>query len=181
MPSREDALLDVADLRKFFPVTRGIIFQRKVGEVRAVDGVSFNLMPGETFGIVGETGCGKSTTGRLIARLLDVSSGRVMFEGREITHLNARQMRPIRRDIQMIFQDPYSSLNPRHNIGTIVGAPFRLQGVSSAAASVNASVSREHSRCVPSSSSVTSRSLPSTSPSRRRSSTCSKTCRSNSA
>jgi oligopeptide/dipeptide ABC transporter ATP-binding protein len=129
MPQDGDALLQVTDLRKYFPVTRGIVFQRTVGQVRAVDGVSLNLKPGETFGIVGETGCGKSTTGRVIARLLDATSGTVVFDGRDITHLNARQMRPIRRDIQMIFQDPYSSLNPRHNIGTIVGAPFRLQGI----------------------------------------------------
>jgi peptide/nickel transport system ATP-binding protein/oligopeptide transport system ATP-binding protein len=110
-------------------VTRGIIFQKQVGAVKAVDGLTFEVSKGETLGLVGETGCGKSTTGRLITRLLEPSGGSIRFDGRDITHLSRGAMRPIRKDIQIIFQDPYSSLNPRHTIGTIVGAPFHLQGV----------------------------------------------------
>ncbi|MHB8340508.1 MAG: ABC transporter ATP-binding protein [Mycobacteriales bacterium] len=125
----EDALLVARDLRKYFPVTRGIVFRRQVGAVQAVDGLTFGIRTGETLGLVGETGCGKSTTGRLLTRLLEPTSGQVLFDGRDISHLSAGALRPIRRDIQIIFQDPYSSLNPRHNIGTIVGAPFRLQKV----------------------------------------------------
>jgi oligopeptide/dipeptide ABC transporter ATP-binding protein len=122
-------LLEVHDLQKYFPVTRGIIFQKQVGAVKAVDGLSFTVNKGETLGVVGETGCGKSTMGRLLTRLLEPTGGTVRFEGKDITHLSPGQMRPLRKDIQIIFQDPYSSLNPRHTIGTIVGAPYRLQGV----------------------------------------------------
>jgi oligopeptide/dipeptide ABC transporter ATP-binding protein len=124
-----DVLLRVTDLKKHFPVTRGIIFRKQVGAVKAVDGVSFELRPGETLGLVGESGCGKSTTGRLVTKLLDSTDGSVVFDGRDITKVSRGEMRPLRRDVQMIFQDPYSSLNPRHTIGTIVGAPFRIQGV----------------------------------------------------
>jgi peptide/nickel transport system ATP-binding protein/oligopeptide transport system ATP-binding protein len=122
-------LLEVHELSKHFPVSRGIIFARQVGAVKAVDGISFRVARGETLGLVGETGCGKSTTGRLVVRLLEPTGGRIVFEGRDITHASGGQLRPLRRDVQMIFQDPYSSLNPRHTIGTIVGAPFRIQGV----------------------------------------------------
>jgi peptide/nickel transport system ATP-binding protein len=124
-----DALLQVTDLQKYFPVKRGIIFQKRVGDVKAVDGVSFSVSSGETLGLVGESGCGKSTTGRLVTRLLEPTGGKVIFEGRDVTHVSTSDMRPMRRDIQMIFQDPYSSLNPRHNIGTIVGAPFHIQNI----------------------------------------------------
>ncbi|MFD9073432.1 ABC transporter ATP-binding protein [Streptomyces lasiicapitis] len=126
-----EALLKVTGLRKHFPIKKGL-FQRQAGAVRAVDELDFEVWPGETLGVVGESGCGKSTMGRLITRLLEPSAGTVEFEGRDITHLGVGAMRPLRRDVQMIFQDPYSSLNPRHTIGTIVGAPFRLQGVSPA-------------------------------------------------
>lgn len=123
-----EALLDVRGLAKHFPIRKGLM-RRQAGAVKAVDGIDFSVRPGETLGVVGESGCGKSTMGRLITRLLEPTGGTVTFEGRDITHLGTGAMRPMRRDIQMIFQDPYSSLNPRHTVGTIVGAPFRLQGV----------------------------------------------------
>ncbi|MDC0771181.1 ABC transporter ATP-binding protein [Streptomyces sp. HD] len=123
-----EVLLRVSGLQKHFPIKKGL-FQRQVGAVHAVDGIDFEVRAGETLGVVGESGCGKSTMGRLITRLLEPTAGKVEFEGRDITHLGVGGMRPLRRDVQMIFQDPYSSLNPRHTIGTIVGAPFKLQGV----------------------------------------------------
>ncbi|WP_406269311.1 dipeptide ABC transporter ATP-binding protein [Actinacidiphila glaucinigra] len=123
-----DALLKVSGLVKHFPITKGLL-RRQVGAVKAVDGIDFHVNPGETLGVVGESGCGKSTMGRLITRLLEPTGGKIEFEGRDITHLGTAGMRPLRRDVQMIFQDPYSSLNPRHTVGTIVGAPFRLQKV----------------------------------------------------
>ncbi|MDX6348112.1 MAG: peptide/nickel transport system ATP-binding protein [Streptomyces sp.] len=126
--SEAEPLLKVTGLVKHFPITKGLL-RRKVGAVRAVDGIDFEVLPGETLGVVGESGCGKSTMGRLITRLLEPTGGKIEFEGRDITHLSTAGMRPMRRDVQMIFQDPYSSLNPRHTIGTIVGAPFRLQKV----------------------------------------------------
>jgi peptide/nickel transport system ATP-binding protein len=123
-----EILLKVSGLQKHFPIRKGLL-QRQVGAVRAVDGIDFEVRKGETLGVVGESGCGKSTMGRLITRLLEPTAGTVEFQGKDITHLGVGGMRPMRRDVQMIFQDPYSSLNPRHTIGTIVGAPFKLQGV----------------------------------------------------
>jgi oligopeptide/dipeptide ABC transporter ATP-binding protein len=125
--SRE-TLLEVTDLRKHFPIHSGLL-RRQVAAVKAVDDISFSVRKGETLGLVGESGCGKTTTGRMIMRLLEPSAGKIVFEGEDITHMKQRQLRPLRRDIQMIFQDPYSSLNPRHTVGAIVGAPFRLQKV----------------------------------------------------
>ena len=127
--SSSGPLLEVRNLVKHFPITSGIFFQHQVGAVQAVDGVSFDVARGETLGIVGETGCGKSTTARLVMRLLDATSGEVRFEGQDITRLKGSRLKAVRRDMQMIFQDPYSSLNPRKTIGTIIGEPFVIHGI----------------------------------------------------
>jgi peptide/nickel transport system ATP-binding protein len=124
-----DVLLQVTDLVRHFPVTRGIVFRQKLGAVRAVDGIDLSVAKGQTLGLVGESGCGKTTTGRLLTRLDEPTSGQIVIDGHDVTHLRPGKMRPMRREIQMIFQDPYSSLNPRHTVGAIVGAPFRLQKV----------------------------------------------------
>ncbi|HET6625734.1 MAG TPA: dipeptide ABC transporter ATP-binding protein [Nocardioidaceae bacterium] len=122
-------ILEVTNLRKYFPVKSSGIIRRTVGNVQAVDGVSFQVDEGSALGLVGESGCGKSTTGRLITRLLDPTSGSMRFRGNEIAGLSGRQMLPLRKEIQMIFQDPYSSLNPRHTVGTIVGTPLRVHNM----------------------------------------------------
>jgi oligopeptide/dipeptide ABC transporter ATP-binding protein len=122
-------LVEVRDLVKHFPITRGIVFQRRIGAVQAVDGVSFAVQPGESLGLVGETGCGKSTTARLIMRLLEATSGEVRFEGRDITHVKGAELKAIRREMQMIFQDPYASLNPRKPVGSIIAEPFAIHGL----------------------------------------------------
>ena len=125
----DEPLVQARGLVKHFPITRGIVFQRKVGAVRAVDGVSLEVRRGETLGIVGETGCGKSTTARLIMRLLDVTAGEIRFDGRDITHLKGAALKAVRREMQMVFQDPHSSLNPRKTIGSIIGQPFAIHGL----------------------------------------------------
>ena len=124
-----DELLFVEDLKKHFPVTRGIIFQKEVATVKAVDGVSFSLREGETLGIVGESGCGKSTLVRCILKLLEPTDGRIFYQGQEITRLSRREMRPLRRNMMMVFQDPYASLNARKRVGFIVGESLELHGI----------------------------------------------------
>jgi len=121
-----DELLVIEDVKKHFPITRGIIFQKEIASVKAVDGVSFSIKPGETLGIVGESGCGKSTLARCIIRLLEATDGRIWFEGRDITKLSRTDMRPVRREMTMIFQDPYASLNPRKRVGFIIGEPLEI-------------------------------------------------------
>src|SRR5436190_3436051 len=119
-------LVKLVGVKKYFPITRGIIFQKKIGNVHAVDGIDLEVYPGETVGLVGETGCGKSTTARLLRRLMDLTDGEIVFQGQDISHLSAKKLRPFRREMQMIFQDPYASLNPRHTIVSIIGAPYHL-------------------------------------------------------
>jgi peptide/nickel transport system ATP-binding protein len=125
----DDVLLEVTDLVKHFPITQGIVIQRRIGAVRAVDGVSFSVRRGETLGIVGETGCGKSTTARLLVRLLDPTSGSVVFDGQEVSQHKGEALKAFHRDVQMIFQDPYSSLNPRRTVGAIIAEPFAIHGL----------------------------------------------------
>jgi oligopeptide transport system ATP-binding protein len=127
--SEKEVLLHVKDLVKHFPITQGIIFQRKIGAVHAVDGVSFDLYKGETLGLVGESGCGKSTTGRTILQLYKPTSGEVIFDGVNLVDLPAEEMRKTRKQLQMIFQDPYASLNPRMTVGEIIGEPLIIHRV----------------------------------------------------
>lgn len=122
-------LLQVTDLVKHFPVKSGVLIDREVARVRAVDGVSFSLHAGETLGLVGESGCGKSTVCRAILQLLSPTSGSVRFDGQELVGLSPRELRPLRRQIQMIFQDPFASLNPRKRVGQIIGDPLELHGL----------------------------------------------------
>ena len=124
-----ETLLEVNDLVMHFPLTRGIILQRKVGAVQAVDGVSFSVKKGETLGLVGESGCGKSTTGRAILQLYKPTSGAVNFQGKDLTKLDAGEMRKMRRHLQMIFQDPYASLNPRMTVGSIISEPMQIHNL----------------------------------------------------
>jgi oligopeptide transport system ATP-binding protein len=126
MATNGDVLLEVRNLRKYYPVTKGFIFQRQVGAVKAVDDVSFFIRKGETLGLVGESGCGKTTTGRVILRLQEPTHGEALFEGRDIFKLGKEELRRLRRDMQIIFQDPYSSLNPRMTVGDIIGEPLEI-------------------------------------------------------
>jgi oligopeptide transport system ATP-binding protein len=126
--TESDVLLRVRNLKKHFPITGGLL-NRRVGAVKAVDGISFEIKPGETLGLVGESGCGKSTTGRAILQLQRPTSGQVLFEDQELTQLSPGELRWLRPKMQMIFQDPYSSLNPRHSVGKIVGEPLVIHGI----------------------------------------------------
>ncbi len=129
----EDILLRVENLFKYFPIKSGNPLLRTRDFVHAVDGVSLEIRKGETLGLVGETGCGKSTLARCVARLYDITSGRVIFDGQDISTWSARRMRPLRREIQMIFQDPYGSLNPRRRVGSIIGDPFAIHNIATGA------------------------------------------------
>jgi oligopeptide transport system ATP-binding protein len=123
-----EILLETVDVKKHFPITEGIIIQKQVGAVRAVDGVSFTIEKGKTLGLVGESGCGKSTLGRLILRLIDTTSGEIFFEGREITKLRRRAMRELRKNMSIVFQDPQASLNPRLPVGNAIAEPLEVFG-----------------------------------------------------
>src|SRR5207344_1703984 len=125
-PGRQP-LVRLEGIRKYFPVTRGIIFQRHIGDVHAVDGVDLEIYPGETLGLVGETGCGKSTLARVVTRLHSVTAGTIWFDGQDITRIGGGALREVRKNMQMVFQDPQASLNPRKTVGTIIGDPFRVQ------------------------------------------------------
>jgi peptide/nickel transport system ATP-binding protein len=126
--SSNNALVEVEDLKMYFPIRSGLVFDRHVGDIRAVDGISLTIERGETLGLVGESGCGKSTAGRAILRLYDPTDGRIVFDGEDITHIKESGLRPLRRRMQMVFQDPFASLNPRHSVGRIVGEPLRVYG-----------------------------------------------------
>ncbi|GAA1925658.1 dipeptide ABC transporter ATP-binding protein [Streptantibioticus ferralitis] len=123
---RREAILEVRGLVKYFPLTRGILVKKQIGAIKAVDGVDFDLYQGETLGIVGESGCGKSTVAKLLMRLEQPTAGRILYKGEDITRLSGRALKAVRRNIQMVFQDPYTSLNPRMTVGDIIGEPFEI-------------------------------------------------------
>ena len=131
--STNGEMLAVEGLQKYFPITRGIVFQKEVATVKAVDDVSFTVRKGETLGVVGESGCGKSTLARCVMRLLEPTGGSIVFEGRDITRLSRSEMRPVRREMMMVFQDPYASLNPRKRVGFTVAEPLEVNSLGTAA------------------------------------------------
>ncbi len=126
-----ETILEVKDLKMYFPITRGVLFQRQVGAIKAVDGIDFTLFRGETLGLVGESGCGKSTTGRAILQLHRPTDGAVIFDGKDLTKTKGEELRKMRRRMQMIFQDPYASLNPRMTVGSIIGEPLEVHNIGS--------------------------------------------------
>ena len=131
MNQKSDVLVRVKGLKMYFPITQGIIFQRRVGDIRAVDGISFNVRRRETLGLVGESGCGKSTTGRAILQLYRPTAGDVEFDGQSLVKMKGEPLRRMRRRMQMIFQDPYASLNPRMTVGNIIGEPLDVHNIMS--------------------------------------------------
>jgi oligopeptide transport system ATP-binding protein len=131
--TEKEMLMEVRDLKKYFPISGGGIISRTVGHVKAVDGVTFSVRRGETLGLVGESGCGKTTTGKVLLRLQEATAGEVIFEGRDIFKLNREEMRKLRREMQIIFQDPYASLNPRMTVGEIISEPLEIHGVAKGA------------------------------------------------
>lgn len=137
MPSSPETVLEVRDLKVHFPVMAGAVMRKQVGSVKAVDGVSFTVRRGETLGLVGESGCGKSTTGLAVLKMIDITSGQVVFEGQDITGADRTEMRPIRRRMQMVYQDPFGSLNPRMKVSQIVGEPLEVHGLAGDRAAYN--------------------------------------------
>ena len=129
MARKDEVLVEVKDLKKYFPITKGIIFQRRVGDIKAVDGISFFIRRGETLGLVGESGCGKTTTGRAILQLYHPTAGEVFFEGQNLCEMRGEKLRRMRKKMQMIFQDPYASLNPRMTVGNIIGEPLEVHNI----------------------------------------------------
>ena len=129
MTNKNDVILSVKDLKMYFPIMQGVVIQKHVGDVKAVDGLTFDIHRGETLGLVGESGCGKSTTGRAILQLYKPTAGEVIYEGRDLTKLHGESLRKMRREVQMIFQDPYASLNPRMTVGNIIAEPLEVHNI----------------------------------------------------
>ena len=133
--SANGILVTLDDVKIYFPIKSGLVLDRHVGDIKAVDGVSFEIKRGETLGLVGESGCGKSTVGRAMLRLYELTAGKIVFDGQDISNMGESELRPLRRRMQMVFQDPFSSLNPRHSVGRMIGEPMRVHGLANRRAS----------------------------------------------